>query len=124
MEDVRLTEDNDVEERPLKLQEDPLLSDITERRQYEEELAENSAFLSDGGNSLGRGPSVPQTEFAPGDREAMLMHHDGYDVSTPEGLRDWVQQDLPRPNKGNEPNSFQRTQECYKGTETRIGLTA
>ena len=45
LEDVRLGEDNDVEERPLELQEDPLLSDITERRQYEEEMAENTSSV-------------------------------------------------------------------------------
>lgn len=87
-------------------------------------MAENTAFLSGGGNSLGRGPPVPQTELAPEDREAMLVHHDGYDVFTPEGLRDWVQQDLPRNIKGNQPGSFQRKQEYYKRTETGIGPTA
>lgn len=42
LEDVRLGEDKDVEERPFEPQEDPLLAGITESRQHEEEMAENS----------------------------------------------------------------------------------
>ena len=55
----------------------------------DEEQAEINAFLSGGGGVSERKPAIPQSDFSPNDRALMLTQHDGIDVFTPEGLRDW-----------------------------------
>ena len=86
--------DNDVELHPQEelrqrsvsaVAEDP--AHTTVDMDLEEEVL---TFLSGGGgNPLDRKPAVPQSEFLSQDRDRMLEQHDGHDVFTPEGLRDW-----------------------------------
>ena len=55
----------------------------------DEDQAAINAFLSEGGGINERKPAIPESEFSPNDRALMLTQHDGIDVFTPEGLREW-----------------------------------
>ena len=80
--DLRIGPDGDIEGIPTVSEEG------NEVQVDEKEQAENRAFLSGGGRAVRKAP-VPESEFTAADRERMLEQHDGFDVMTTAGLRQW-----------------------------------